>query len=671
MLLWDTIVPLLAFSTVVAEAQGINFGKVLQKKPALSKAKNPKPTATVGVKQNAASIVKQMKKIKPTATPGAKSPKVLAADLACVKEDVQYGYVPSPNNPNGFLVDTALSGIAKVAKSYPANYVTSFTNEYGSLFNNAYLGYYQLPTYNTSACAAICDGVSACAGFNIYFERNPIIKPGADCRNPAAATSVRCALWGNAVNATQAKNIGQWRTDFMVVIQGSNGYNKNPTPATVSGFKAPVALSGAVDASALTTTPFLRAEFYNQAFNPQLCADLCTSTTAANKKAATGTTYTSCNYFNVLDLSLNGASQGTYCQLYSADVSKNVGLYSATYAGVSYDLLRSYGYAVVSVDSASTSSTTSTTTTTTSLATSSPIPTTPASAADVVFVSATTAWTGSTTSTKTIFAGPTATILVMTPGLRSTTAATSTTTVSVDLGTDPTIVTTTIAPTVAGGPATVRVAYPTAVQTCGNSGIAFAAYNNPYNFKVGAYVEGYSNYNPETFRTAKPILNGTTTYIAASGVNVWGADWNVYGTPNVKQDSLALDHVFYIYANQDGYYSFNLPRVDDIELIWLGPKALTGWTRSNADLEQLYKYDWASVQPKTKTVRLYIGDYLPVRVQWGDYGGDAYLTLAVYGPDGGKILYSEEGANTGYSSKNVVQFPCDPSKGAKFPAWAV
>ncbi|KAF2227708.1 hypothetical protein BDZ85DRAFT_178218, partial [Elsinoe ampelina] len=208
----------------------------------------------------------------------------------------------------------------------PAGYTTNFTNQYGSLFANNYITYTQLPTYNISQCAAFCDATSGCQAFNIYFERDPIQDPGSACPNPTSSTMVRCALWGSQVSAAQAGNIGEWRTDFMVVVQGSNGYNKNPIPATVSGFNAPVPLSGAVDVSSITSgrTPFAGAQFYTQSFSPQLCADFCTNTTATNKATARTaglSSYTPCNFFNALSISVNGLAQGTYCQAYSSDVS--------------------------------------------------------------------------------------------------------------------------------------------------------------------------------------------------------------------------------------------------------------------------------------------------------------------------------------------------------------
>ncbi|KAG8629348.1 hypothetical protein KVT40_003213 [Elsinoe batatas] len=372
---WDAALPALAFTTVV-EAQGIQFGKIMKKKPGLSQTTNTPAAETIpmpplrqlseAATATAATSATKKGKLPKVTTKKGKAPKTTKTKKAkaakatgksktghggavaafaavrpniaaagCVVQDVQYGYVPSPNNPTGFLTDAKLAKISKDNTPYPAGYTTNFTNQYGSLFANNYITYTQLPTYNISQCAAFCDATSGCQAFNIYFERDPIQDPGSACPNPTSSTMIRCALWGSQVSTSQAGNIGEWRTDFMVVVQGSNGYNKNPTPATVSGFNAPIPLGGA-------------------SFTPQLCADFCTNTTATNKATARTaglSSYTPCNFFNALSISVNGVAQGTYCQAYSSDVSSYAGLYSSTMSGVSYDLLQSYGYVASQLDS--------------------------------------------------------------------------------------------------------------------------------------------------------------------------------------------------------------------------------------------------------------------------------------------------------------------------------
>jgi len=62
------------------------------------------------------------------------------------------------------------------------------------------------------------------------YERDPLVVPGtgSGCTNPASTTNIKCALFGTNVTAAAAINVGQYRSQFHVVIAGSNGYNLIP-----------------------------------------------------------------------------------------------------------------------------------------------------------------------------------------------------------------------------------------------------------------------------------------------------------------------------------------------------------------------------------------------------------------------------------------------------------
>lgn len=277
-----------------------------------------------------------------------------ARGQACSGQTYLYGYIPNPNTPQGFLVDPNLSTTSAAALS-PAGYTSSFTSAYGSLTAQTYLGYSQLYSYNTSACAASCDSNPSCTGFNIYFERDPTLDPGATCLNPTAAVSVRCALWGNAVNSAQAQNIGEVRNQFMVLVQGSNGYNKNIAPPSVAGFTGPQALAAAVDATASSPAAafLLSSTFSTAGYNTSLCANLCLTTTANNRKlasAAGNATYAPCNYFNTFNLVYNNTVQGMYCEIFSTVESAYATQYGQINAGTYFGFTNSYGYALAAPD---------------------------------------------------------------------------------------------------------------------------------------------------------------------------------------------------------------------------------------------------------------------------------------------------------------------------------
>ena len=50
-------------------------------------------------------------------------------------------------------------------------------------------------------------------------------------------------------------------------------------------------------------------------------------------------------------------------------------------------------------------------------------------------------------------------------------------------------------------------------------------------------------------------------------------------------DCYVLNHQGYIFAQQTGTYTFTASKVDDARVLWVGPKAYSGWIRSNGDLD--------------------------------------------------------------------------------------
>ncbi|KAF4554306.1 Hypothetical protein D9617_4g000590 [Elsinoe fawcettii] len=638
-------------SGAVVEGQGIDFDKVLKKKPALANATNPTkaPVQTAAI---AASITSSLEKIKPKATSltttttatfkatttskklkkpktttttttttttkkhktksvkpkigptpaGKKASAKFRRQQTCAKTDVWFTYVPTAKDAAGFITDSYMTGLGRGQINYPPGYTLAFSDQYATPNGNSYITYYQLSSMNATACAAWCDSTANCKAFNVYFERTPSVFPGPGCANPTAASSVRCALWSSALNTTQLTNIGQWRQDFMVVMQASLGFNKVTQPASISGFNSPKALAGGIDITRQGSTgASVGSAFYTQTYNPQLCADLCTSTTSKNRIAglqSRALSFQPCNYFNVLQLSLNGQGQGTYCQLYTSDTSSSTGMYTTTQNAASFDLLQSFGYAVSNPDNGT-------------------LPFQP------------------------LF-----------------------TTVSVNAGTAATVATTTLAPTattIGYAPSIVKLTYPTAVTTCSNAGVKYAAYVDPY--AVNGILR---DYDTALLKKLAPPSSGVTSGIGFSSAG-YSQNKTVYnGNAYFNTDTLAIDHTFYVFANQDGVYNFTIPVADDIELVWIGPTALSNFTRANADIEQTFSWTAA---PKTKSVTAKLGDYIPVRVQWANFGGDATLRFDIIGPDGVAVHQTVAGTSTATVGPNLVQFPCNAASGAQFAAW--
>ncbi|KAI4730953.1 hypothetical protein E4T49_01204 [Aureobasidium sp. EXF-10728] len=311
----------------------------------------------------------------------------------------------------------------------------------------------------------------------------------------------------------------------------------------------------------------------------------------------------------------------------------------------------------------------SSTPTPTTLTTSTQAPSLSAQAT-VSFTTINSAWTGKTTSTTTQLNGLSATVIILTPGVVQTTAPHTSSssgyvymTSTTDSGTFTAVQTKTFLPTI-GTVATVQIVYPTPVTTCGNVGIAYAGYTN--SFAGGQATSGYPKFNPTVYKSARPSQTGVTNYIAE--VNGGSSNVAYYGQQTSTQNWV-IDHTFYVFARQDGYYSFNIPYTDDIQMVWYGDKAVSGWTRANADIVQFWSSQIATQTPQTIAVYLTTGSYLPIRVMFANGGGAGELDFNIYAPDGSVVLASNRGLGTGSSSIDIVQFPCNSALGARFPAW--
>ena len=95
--------------------------------------------------------------------------------------------------------------------------------------------YYLLDSYETGACAAKCNNALGCQAFNIYFERSPSIVPASSCPNPPGTANIFCVLWGGPISQDNARNDGQWRDQYHVVISASNGYVLTSSLSPLSG----------------------------------------------------------------------------------------------------------------------------------------------------------------------------------------------------------------------------------------------------------------------------------------------------------------------------------------------------------------------------------------------------------------------------------------------------
>ncbi|OBT97079.1 hypothetical protein VE01_04777 [Pseudogymnoascus verrucosus] len=114
---------------------------------------------------------------------------------------------------------------------------------------------------------------------------------------------------------------------------------------------------------------------------------------------------------------------------------------------------------------------------------------------------------------------------------------------------------------------------------------------------------------------------------------------------------VAVNHRGYLYAHQDGEYSFTAPIADNLSLLWLAPNAYSGYTRANANLEATYTPVGSA--PLEYKVTLVKGKYYPIRFSWDNSGGAGYYELKIKAPDGTLIV---DGTTT--ISPYLVKFGC-------------
>ncbi|CAK1367665.1 hypothetical protein CB0940_11561 [Cercospora beticola] len=254
------------------------------------------------------------------------------------------GPIPNPDTSEAFLDFADLSNAALAAPT-PAGYTNTFKNL--KAMNNAlgYMGYDLLDKYDAVECSKKCDVRDGCAAFNIAFERHPSIDPspkGGACDNPPSTTLIKCVYWGGPVTARNAVNDGQWRTDFRVVIAGSNGY-VNQTVDTVQGYTGPNflgsrAISAPSDCNDKST--FVGFQYWNDGkpFDARRCGAACTAQTNANPSAP-------CRFFNTYVISKNRQPQGQYCAMYKQTWEDSHATLSKTaYQGSEYDISYSYSF---------------------------------------------------------------------------------------------------------------------------------------------------------------------------------------------------------------------------------------------------------------------------------------------------------------------------------------
>jgi GLEYA domain len=151
---------------------------------------------------------------------------------------------------------------------------------------------------------------------------------------------------------------------------------------------------------------------------------------------------------------------------------------------------------------------------------------------------------------------------------------------------------------------------------------------------------------------------GITTSIGGINVDCSATDITVYGGPtSFPCKFFSLDHRGYLFAPLTGTYTFTISGVDDIVFIWVGPFAQAAWTRSNANFVIEYGQSPSnSGGPGAGSFTMVAtqGDYVPLRIIFGQAQGPAVFQISLTDPNGNILLNS----NT-LGSPYLVQYSCD------------
>ncbi|TGO43296.1 hypothetical protein BHYA_0002g01010 [Botrytis hyacinthi] len=114
------------------------------------------------------------------------------------------------DSPSTFLANPGFSDAASAA-STPAGYTQSFQNLKASNNRLVLMGIWVsllFENYDSELCASKCSAINRCMAFNLYFERGPIVEPGASCEDPPSITMIKCVFWGGPVSTENAINSG-------------------------------------------------------------------------------------------------------------------------------------------------------------------------------------------------------------------------------------------------------------------------------------------------------------------------------------------------------------------------------------------------------------------------------------------------------------------------------
>ncbi|KAK6540921.1 hypothetical protein TWF694_008305 [Orbilia ellipsospora] len=184
-------------------------------------------------------------------------------------------------------------------------------------------------------------------------------------------------------------------------------------------------------------------------------------------------------------------------------------------------------------------------------------------------------------------------------------------------------------------------------NTSNNIGIEVAIFDNPFTNNGTIYNTTYA---PEYFGTATPYGTNTTTrlgFYATSSPAGFSPRQDTAASP-----VYALNYRGYFYASKTQSYIFRITSADDIAGMWVGDKAFSRWSQSNADA--LVRHLDGN-QTAVYNITLFEGSYTPFRPVFGNANGAGSYSVDIIGNDG--IFYAASGSTSDF----LVQKACDGS----------
>ncbi|RMZ69544.1 nad mitochondrial precursor [Pyrenophora seminiperda CCB06] len=241
----------------------------------------------------------------------------------CAAQPNAYGPPTTPDTADAFKNNAVYHKLATSAKT-PSGYDQAFSDLSASVSGSGYLGYYELTSYDTDACAAKCESTATCTGFDLFIERDPKWNPRqCSCTKPDSVTRFKCTLWGQDVTKESATNNGQDQDGFEVVIVGSNGYNKKTyTPPTPPSCSKPQSCGHKLH----NQQPYCMGQStFPGPFDPSLCAAYAQKQNSVNRKGGIIGSFLSmfgmnkggCVQFQAAYLEKDGVGFGTHCRLFT------------------------------------------------------------------------------------------------------------------------------------------------------------------------------------------------------------------------------------------------------------------------------------------------------------------------------------------------------------------